>query len=272
MTWINQITPYTVRSNNWSATKLFETLLPGSIFVQEDKKPYFKEFFWHDLCSEFDSKHLYEELLKRKQSFSDEFWLFIEAWYRDEVNHAKGFGRIFTILFGESEESLADRLSQRPVDFSGFDEFFDDEFKLCVLFAYDEYATVLTYQKDSFYGQFGHAAFLEWIRRVRADETLHFINIVKLIHYKHPHRISETAAVLGTIITIEENLSSYKSTFLFDHNSPHFLLTPEELTTTCVEMVLKKITGTKASTKLGLVPPKEDRNPSWSELFCGDLL
>lgn len=231
------------KSRNWNAQNLFQGISPGSIFIPEEERSYFETFFWHDLCAESDSRNLYLELSKRKASFSEEFNSFADAWYQDEVNHTRGFSRIYHILFGESEESLSARVKQRPVDFSEFEEFLSDEFKLCVLFAYDEYATVLTYQKDSFYDRFGHPAFLEWIRNVRADEALHFINAVRLIHAKHAHRIPETLEVIHRIIEIEEGLTSYKSTFLFDHDSPHFLLSPEELSTTCVDLVYKKITG-----------------------------
>lgn len=231
---------YTPLQRDWSAVKLFENIKPGDVRLSDTDKKNYREFLLCDLRAESDASNLYEELMKNYK-FSKEFNDFLEIWYRDEINHASGFRKVIHLLFGDDENELDREMRNRKADFSKLQSFFQDEFKLCVLFAYDEHASTLTYQKDVFYRTFGPPEFVQWIINVTRDEARHFGNAIKLIHHKFKDRLSETREVLNEILAFENSGESYKATFLFDHDTEHFLLTTEELNTKCVDWVYKKI-------------------------------
>ena len=108
--------------------------------------------------------------------------------------------------------------------------------------SYDEYASTMTYKKDSFYHTLGSNEFSEWIKRLVRDEARHFMNAVKLIHHKYSHRLSEVRNIINEILTFENSGASYKATFLFDHDGEHFLLNSDELNHECAGKVYKMIT------------------------------
>lgn len=226
--------------SNWSAENLLSKIDPEKILADSDFKNKYREFLMCDLRAESDSQNLYRELTNRS-NFSDEFYAFLEVWYHDEKNHAAGFRRVIHLLYGDDETLLEEEMHKRTADFSLLTPFFEDEFKLCVLFAYDEYASVLTYQKDSFYKLLGPLEFIKWIKRVTGDEARHFGNAVKLIHHKYQHRLHETKKVMDEILDFENAETPYKSTFLFDHDTEHFLLSHEELNHECADYVYQKI-------------------------------
>lgn len=227
----------------WDAKTLFKDIDPTSIRIDQAAKEKFKPFFWADLCAEYDAVNFYNELSTFKRQFSPEFNSFIENWYLDECNHTNGFKCIYSLLYGESEDKLLKKLNSRTPDFTELKHFFKDEFELCVLFAYDEFATVQTYKKDIFYKKFGPSQFSEWIQNVIADEAMHFGNLVRLIRYNHRNKLNKTKEVLQKIVQYEQNMNAYKATFLFDHDGPHFMLTTSELTNKCANSVLQKIIG-----------------------------
>lgn len=235
--------PYQPWRNAWNAAVQLQPIARHQVPLSTQQREYFSDFFWHDLCAEWDSHNLYHEIHRRhaRQAFSPEFMRFHEAWYLDEQNHATGFMRLLNWISGEAAPDLVQRLKSRPTDFRFLEEFFDDEFKLCVLFAYDEYATLQTFRKDTFYKDFGSPCFEEWIRRVRTDEAIHFGNVVRLLHYRYAERLQEAPQVIAQIVQIEQNLDAYHGTFLFDHDGSHFLLTEEELVGKCATTVLRKI-------------------------------
>ncbi|OGT36654.1 MAG: hypothetical protein A3F11_11570 [Gammaproteobacteria bacterium RIFCSPHIGHO2_12_FULL_37_14] len=205
-----------------------------------------KEFFWYDLCAEYDAIHLYRELHASRSHYSEDFLNFLEMWYADEQNHAAGFYELYKLLYDVNDEFIKQELQARTADFSEMREFLEDEFKLCVLFAYDEFASVMTYKKDLFYHEFGLLEFVTWIRNVLSDEALHFGNLVRLIRFKYLHRLHETREILLKIAEIEQQRKPYQATFLFDHECPHFLLTQEELAGRCINTVLQKIMNDKS--------------------------
>lgn len=235
--------PYQPRRNAWNAAAPLDQIALHPVPFSPQQRAYFRDFFWHDLCAEWDAHNLSQALHRRhaRQPFSPEFMRFHDAWYRDEQTHATGFLRLLTWISGEAAEDLVQRVQSRPTDFQVLEAFFADEFKLCVLFAYDEYATLQTFRKDTFYADFGAPCFVEWIRRVRADEAVHFGNVVRLLHSRYAERLQEAPRVLEQIIQIEQTLTAYHGTFLFDHEGSHFLLTAEELVGQCAPTVLRKI-------------------------------
>ena len=110
--------------------------------------------------------------------------------------------KVIHLLFGDCEDDLQSTMRARKADFLGLRHFFEDEFKLCVLFAYDEHASTMTYRKDTFYKSFGPSEFIEWITRLTGDEARHFGNVVRLIHHKYQNRLSETPDVMQEILAL----------------------------------------------------------------------
>lgn len=224
----------------WNAELLLGQIDPSTVNLDPDTRDHLRTFLWYDLCAESDSANLYAELCARGP-YSNAFNVFLDAWYADEKNHAQGFAMLHEILFGEHRRAAMSRARARPSDFSLLADFLDDEFKLSVLFAYDEFASVMTYEKDVFYRELGSPIFVDWIRRVRADEALHFGNLVKLLQTFHAHRFAEVPQTLRQILRIENDHHEYQGTFLFDHECPHFLVTASELNDQCANSVLRKI-------------------------------
>ena len=238
---------YVVRRRVWDARALLSGIGRTAITMSQPLATHLRTFLWYDLCAESDAGNLYKVLCCRRAQYSVEFFQFLEAWYLDEMNHAAGFTYLQHLLFSESEADVAARAAARPCDFAALEEFLDDEFLLCTLFAYDEYASVMTYEKDTFYRDLGSPIFEEWIRRVRADEAIHFGNLIKLIHFNHSDRVHDTREVIRKIVRIEKEERSYQGTFLFDHECPHFLVSKDDLESTCANVVLRRILNDPAA-------------------------
>jgi hypothetical protein len=233
--------PYRPRRRPWDARSLLQQIDASAVSLEPTQREHLKEFLWYDLCAEADAENLYRVIGERRPSYSQPFLTFLATWYEDEKNHAAGFSYLNSLLFGLDESELMKRVRDRRSDFSGLGEFLADEFKLCVLFAYDEFASVMTYQKDIFYKELGSPLFVEWITRVRSDEALHFGNVVTLLQGFHAERFHELRPTLQRILAIENEHRQYAATFLLDHECPHFLVSNDELNDTCANSVLQKI-------------------------------
>ena len=193
------------------------------------------------LQEESDSSNLYYELIDH-YFVSTDLRKFLDVWYAEELNHAAGYCKMLHILFGENEDYLMKNVQSKKADFTGMGEFFNDEFKLCLLFAYEEYSTSLYYRKNTFYKLFGPIEFVEWIQRVSRDEARHGVNAIKLIHHKHKHRIHEAPKVLEQILELEGRLGlDPKFTFLFDHTEDLFSIRHKDMKKNCMDQVLKSV-------------------------------
>lgn len=239
---------YAVRQSNWSATELLSNVDKRTVKESAERIGWLREFLWYDLCAELDARNLYFELGRRRRNYSEEFWRFANAWYQDEMNHAQGFARLMQMLFGVSETLLMEKAGSRPHDFSEFAEFLDSELSLCVVFAYDEYASVMTYSKDTFYGSLGSKHLEEWIRRVRGDEAIHFGNLIRLIRHKFEAELPQVEDIMKQVVKRELEARPYRGTFLFDHECPHFQVSKDDLEEICAATVLRKIQRSGANT------------------------
>lgn len=225
----------------WNSRQLLrEATDSGSVPAPAIVEP-FREFFWADLCAEYDAVNLYSFIQTRRKTYSSRFLRFVDYWYLDERNHAEGFFELNSRLLGRDENELMDALRAREPDFSQFEEFLADEFRALVLFAYDEYATIRTYQRDTFYERFGHTAFSTWIRAVLADEGTHFGNAVRLLQTGFANRLKDVGGVLAEVNQLEAG--PYRNTFLLDHDGPHFLLTGQDLGKNFLDEIRTAITG-----------------------------
>ncbi len=222
---------YESKSRPWNSLELLLPVRMEDVVLSPEELREAEPQLWKDICAEYDAEHLCIMLEESNLSFSDEFVSFEKVWRRDEYNHYLGFRRIYSLFYGVDELAIVRRLEQRKADFSTIRDYFTDEFKLCLLLAYDELVTVRAFNEDiPFYRALGPAVFNEWIRLVKADEALHYMNALRVAQVRHPHRLAEAEAVLREILYIDLN-EEYHATFVLDHKGPPF--TPEMLHEAC---------------------------------------
>jgi rubrerythrin len=220
---------------HWSARALF-TNIAESDWQNPGIELKYQNFLMADLFSEYDAVNLYHYLHPRRGKFSSYFVQYLDLWFADERNHADGFFELNRLLFGPSEEQLIDQLKTRTANFDSLEKILSDEFSLLLMFAYDEYVSVKTYKKDTFYSGFGHPLFNTWIKNLIADEAIHFGNAIKILKNSYPAQLSMAENTLQCIAELEN--SAYQNTFLFDHDGPHFLLEATELGDSIIENIL----------------------------------
>lgn len=206
------------RRGDWDARALFDGISRADVVLGDDELAKLREFFWFDLCAEWDSGHLHRHLHRRGDDYTPEFLAFEEAWYLDEINHAEGFVALYCLLFGETREDVVARLEAREPEFDELEGFFGDEFRLALLFAYDELATTRAYKLDvALYESLGHPVFAEWIRRLLRDEGYHHANAVEVLRRRHADRMGEVADHVADFVAWDMGGHAYRATFLFDH-------------------------------------------------------
>lgn len=192
-----------------------------------------------DLFSEYDAINLYQYLYPQRTKFSPYFVQYLDLWFSDEKNHADGFFELNRLLYDTNEEDLINQLKVRTADFDEFENILSSEFNLLLMFAYDEYTSVKTYKKDTFYHEFGHPSFSKWIKNLIADEAIHFGNAIKILRHAHSPNLSKAEATLRSIIELEKN--TYRNTFLLDHDGPHFLLKENEMGDVVINAILSAL-------------------------------
>ena len=211
-------TTFVPRRGDWDAAALFEGVTRDDVALSDREVASLEQFFWFDLCAEWDSRNLHRHLHERGDEYSPEFLAFEEAWYLDEINHAEGFLAIYAMLYGEERAATIARLEAREPAFEELASFFGDEFRLALLFAYDELATTRAYKLDAeLYDRMGHPVFSDWIRRLLRDEGYHHANAVEVIRRLHAHRLGEVSRHVADFVSWDSGHNKYQATFLFDH-------------------------------------------------------
>ncbi|QRK10110.1 hypothetical protein JQX13_08435 [Archangium violaceum] len=213
---------FTPRSRPWDALALLASLGRKDVALSNDALAPYLELIDYSMVTEFDSQNFDAFLSKLEGdglSFTPEFTTFREVWRRDEWNHYVGYRRLVNILTGVPEAELHQRTLSRPSDFGEIATFLQDEFLICMTFAYDEIVTrhACSMAKD-IYRAFGHETFLTWIYLVGRDEAWHFMNLVEVIRLRHQHRLGECAAVLERLLAWDRERRPYHSTFVLDHD------------------------------------------------------
>lgn len=193
---------YQAKVDYWRVDDLFKDVNPNDIVISPNERARLHNLFMADMEVEIDSKNLYDTLYAN-QLVSKELDNFLKPWLYEELKHADAFRKILSLIYHLDESQLYKSMTNHSCDFKPFENLLEDEFKLCVLFAYDECATTIAYRKDSFYQHLGPKAFCTWQRLVIADEARHLKNAVDLIQFKHRHRIKETTKVLEEILATE---------------------------------------------------------------------
>ncbi len=217
------------RSIEWNSVDHLRGISSRDIRIEHPEVARLKAPMWNDLCSEHDAENLCVYLEGSGLEFTPEFLAFERVWRRDEWNHYLGFRFIYSLLYGEPEDSIIIRLASQPVDFAPLKEFLGDEFVICLLLAYDEIATTRSYAMDhETYRGFGHPAFLKWIRLVTRDESFHYDNCMQVIRHSYLHRLPELPKLVDRIVEIDVSKKQYQGTFVLDHTGEVF--TPDFLT------------------------------------------
>jgi len=221
--------------SNWCSRSLFHEI-SSSGWTNPGIDPRYQDFFLADLAAEYDAINLYQHLYPARHDFSPYFVQYLDFWFSDERNHADGFFELNRLIFDIEEDQLIDRLKARTGNFDEIQCIADTEFKLLLLFAYDEYISVQTYKKDTFYRDFGHPAFNIWIKKLISDEAIRFGNAIKILRTFFSTELNKAEHILNDIISIEQ--TAYNNTFLFDHDGPHFQLDKNEVGTVVINEIL----------------------------------
>ncbi len=208
-----------LRSVEWDAEDWVGVVRPSDLEVDTPRLAELESFFWFDLCAEYDSQVLHAKLVEIGGDWSDEFHDFERLWYRDEMNHYRGFRRVYGGLYGVSEEQIDARLSGRTQSFSGLEGFLESELRALVLFSYDELATTLAYSKDrTLYRELGDPRLSTFLRRLIRDESYHFQNAADLVRLRFLHRPDEIRQAVDDCVRHDLEGHPYQGVFLFDHD------------------------------------------------------
>lgn len=214
------ITQYVPKSRPWSSNKLIGHIEKTSIKLPRETIIQTQKTFWDNLCSEYDAENFCLFLETSRLHLSREFKAFEFVWRRDEYNHYLGFKHIYSIFYEESFEAIDTNLRNRPFDFSPIKSMLEDEFKICLLLAYDEIATTKSYAADyDFYTSLGPKELLIWIKLVTRDEAYHFHNCMELIKNRFYHRIAEIPNLVDQFVKWDIARNEYIGTFVLDHDN-----------------------------------------------------
>ncbi|MCI0912852.1 hypothetical protein ACIPZC_14910 [Pseudomonas sp. NPDC089743] len=214
-----------LKSYDWSSVELLNDLSPTSITGCKEKIKSREENFWHDMSSEFDSKHFLTYLLSRNDlDLSDEFLEFVCLWHLDEQNHYRGLRKINSVLYGQSEASIDERIRSREPDFRSIAPFLADEFTVLLSIAFDEITSTRAYKQDfNLFDSLGPDCLSTWIRNAARDEAAHYGNAIKLLKLNHSSRFEEAPDLLDNIVSYESSQAFlYQNTFIFDHDTDDF--------------------------------------------------
>jgi hypothetical protein len=208
-----------LRLSHWESREFLQGLTRNDISLPEKVITEREGFFWNAMLTEYDAKNFGRHLLEVNAcNLSSEFLAFERAWSRDEWNHYIGFRSIYSMLYNYAENEIATNIENEKGDFRLIKEFSDDEFKICLLLAYDEIATSKSYFSEfPLYRAFGHPVFINWFKKVAVDELYHFMNCMELIRHRHPGRITEIADTIDMFIEYDMRRNQYNRTFVFDH-------------------------------------------------------
>jgi hypothetical protein len=186
--------------------------------------------FWRSICSEHDARHFYRHLISVGLDLPWNFQDFLAGWLADEVNHARGFKIVYRSLYGTSFEQIEEELQRRSIDFGSIEEFFEDLFSVCLLFAYDELVTTRVYQLSvPFYDEWHTEIGSEWIRRLVYDEAQHFKAVMKVIFEHCRGEFGRAEKTLSRIIEVDLSQDQYRGTFVLDHVCPEFPFGKDDL-------------------------------------------
>lgn len=226
-------------AKKWCALDMLSELDPSSFMLTMEQKKELEPMFWHSICTEYDARHFYRQLNNANFLPSQALEVFLGRWLEDEINHANGFKRIYSLIYGVSEKKIDEKLAERQVDFTALEEFFVNEKSLCLLLAYDELVTTHVYNHSiPFYENLGKPILSHWIRQLKYDEAQHFTSIIKVSSH---HDMSDAENIIMRIIDVDAAMTDYHGTFVLDHACPEFPFSREEIVDLCQRVILRKL-------------------------------
>ena len=173
---------------------------------------------WEDVASEYDARFLGDWLAGLGFEFSAGFRAAVKTWECDELGHHLCSRAAWVAAFGQQRE-LDQRLGARRPDFAPLAAFFEDEFTILCLLAYDELATVRAYRANlPLYAHLGRP-FLALMRRIMADEARHYASFLSVTRSEHPQRAADAGRVISSLRAAG---APYAATFVLDHDDPVF--------------------------------------------------
>lgn len=223
---------------------LIASLAKDDITLDPIVREEYKAVLWRSICSEYDSINFFNKIKSQKNiPYSSDFKIFLEKWLKDEEMHTEGFKKIYNLTYGDTYQEIEGQLRERTADFTHIEEFLDDEFKICLLLAYDEIVTAHVYERSmSFYQEVEGSMIPQWIKKVKYDEVKHFLGVIDVINTRHNGKAASVEKILMKIVDVDMNLKEYEGTFVLDHSCPEFPLTKNEIINICIKTILKKIT------------------------------
>jgi hypothetical protein len=188
---------------------------------KSNRMEHVEELFLFDMNTEYDAMNLLRHLRSKAAGgsrFSADFWAFVDAWQADEWNHYVGYRHLYSLCTGRSTDDIHAQVQARPVDFRPVESFLDDEFKICLVIAYDEMFTIWSCKQDyDLFDTFEKPRASRWIRRVARDESFHFQNALEVVRRQHAHRVGEAPGFLNSILEWDLEAHEYNATFVLDH-------------------------------------------------------
>ncbi|WP_247369954.1 hypothetical protein [Bradyrhizobium sp. CW10] len=223
---------------NWNPKDIFDELTPAMFTAGPSIVRARRHKLWPELYTEYDARHLKQEVFNRNLIATNEAEAFISAWAADEERHTDSFIRIMELVAGESEKDLRDRLEARSHSFSAINEYLKDEFSLIVMIAFDEMCTCRAYAADrEFYAGLG-SSFLRCLREVVADEAVHSMNAVNVLRARYCERISEIGEILDNLIRSVGDDPDYTGTFVLDYFGENYT---KQMFVNCRAAVLRNV-------------------------------
>jgi len=214
-----------MKSYDWSSVELLNDLTTSTITGCKKTIKDRQQNFWHDMSSEFDSKHFLTYLMKRSDLiFSDEFLEFVCLWHLDEQNHYRGLRKINSVLYNQREETIDQKMRSRSPNFDSISPFLRDEFTILLSIGFDEITSTRAYKQDFYlFDSLGPCCLSTWIRNAAKDEAAHYGNAIKILKLHHMSRFDEASQILDDIVNHENSQTfTYQNTFIFDHDTDDF--------------------------------------------------
>ena len=206
------------KQREWNWADLFGAVEHSELTLPPSEREQHRDMLWRDMCTEFDARYLEAYLAQKDITLSSEFNAFCNAWRHDENQHYSALRRIYSLLFGDSEDAINHQMKEREVAFEPISHLLRDEFDALFLLTFDEFTSAHAYLSDvPVYESFGPSGFAQWARYASRDEALHARNAVTIIKRRHPHRVAEVPAVLDRILDhIRSDVFQYKATFVLN--------------------------------------------------------
>jgi len=223
---VDQTRRFIPLGDTWRSLEMLDGLTRMDVVLPDEELASYHRQLWTNVAVEYDAESLCALLGERRargMPFSDEFLAFEKAWRRDEYQHYLGFRRMYSILFGTTEEELHRRVRSRVPDFDRLEEHLQDEFGILLLVGYDEMVTTRSYARElTGYRRLGSPRFARWIQQIARDEMNHFRNVIRVIHLNHAHRLAEVPVRLEKLVAIDLDRQPYTGTFVLDHESEDY--------------------------------------------------